>query len=152
MRSLSGATSFSTYRADWAELHKWRIRNLLLFSIGPGFLTLIALGLLETLDTTTAWRIANGACAAYGVLVLWFAFASKADLSEDEQLQIRLGVFAIFTFLVTTASLTQVIAAAGLIPEYSPSTFYFGSVMILLVGVYQFFRAVLEGIMSNENE
>ena len=153
LAGFSGVVAvFSTYRSEWVELHRWRIRNLLLFSIGPGFLALIALGLLKILDETVAWRIATFTSAIYALIVFFFAFRSRAALSENERAQISTGAFMFFTLLLSVSSFAQVIAAVGLITEYSSSAFYFGLILILLIGIYQFFRAVLEGLRINSDQ
>ena len=153
LAGFSGVVAvFSTYRSDWVELHRWRIRNLLLFSIGPGFLALIALGLLKILDESVAWRMATLASALYTVFVFLIAFRSMDSLSRDERDQISGGAFLVFAVIVGGSSLTQIIAAIGLISEYAAATFYFGLVLILFIGTYQFFRAVLEGLRINSND
>ena len=135
LAGFSGVVAvFSTYRSDWVELHRWRIRNLLLFSIGPGFLALIALGLLKILDESVAWRMVCFASALYTVLVFLLAFRSRAALSRDERDQISGSAFLVFTVIVSASSLAQFITAIGLISEYSAATFYFGLVLILFVG------------------
>ena len=146
LAGFSGVIAVFTSRLPGrAELDRWRIRNLLLLSMGPAFISFAALALLDLASSEgEAWRLACLIQATFLVITLVVTFSKKTQLAQELQSQIRMPVM--YLVLISFSSLALLLATAGLgISGLNPSiVFYMGLVFILLVGAYQFFRAVLQ--------
>jgi hypothetical protein len=115
--------------------------------MGPAFLCFLAIALLKITDSEIyAWRIACIFQSLFIALLLVAISISERNLSETQRSQINRPIFRTVVVVFSLVSLVLFLTGAGIFQLPPFTTFYIGLVMILLVGVYQFFRAVLEGL------
>lgn len=130
-------------------LDRFRIRNLLLFSMGPAFLCFIAIALLEITSTENcAWRLACIFQSLFLLLIIAATLKAKGKLTEAQYSQINVPVMRAVLVVFSLVSVVLLLTGLGMIGLEAFVLFYVGLVVVLLVGVYQFFRAVLEGLQG----
>jgi len=129
------------------DLDRWRIRNLLLFSMGPAFLCFIAIALLEiTSSEVYAWRLACIIQSLFLALLIVIVLKTKGNLTEAQSSQINMPVMRAVLAIFPLISVVLFLTGLDILEFEAFLLFYVSLVLVLLAGVYQFFRAVLEGL------
>lgn len=127
-----------------ADIDRVRVQTLLLLGLTPAFIAFILTG-TETIVQSTglAARIASAVLAVLLAAFTIYLLKSRASLPKD---QVGLISSSVFIFMLTTTivnALIQAMAALGFFGPLAFTVVYFGLVLILFLGVLQFFRIIV---------
>ena len=152
LAGFSGVVGIFIHRSgQWIYVDRFRITNLLLMSLTPGFLSFISLGLLPIVDD--AIEISAAIFAVTIVLLLTFIPRARSKVPEDDRHLVGLQIFlpVLLTFVVILV--LQTLIAVSVIDSYEFTIYYYSLVLLLLLAVVQFSRRILaRPHVSSEHE
>lgn len=127
----------------WLLVDRFRITNLLVMSLTPGFLAFLTLGLFQVSSQLAATRISAGVFAATIAILLFFIPRARARIPERDQYLVGLRVFIPMSSAFAIVLVVQALVAAGVISSHIFTLYYYSLVVLLLLAVVQFARLIL---------
>ena len=135
------------------SVEKFRLINLILTSIGPAFLSFLAIILERLLRGSDAAALSSCALlASYMVMLTLRAFLARKRFSSSEMAQVNPKFFLAMFVLGTSNLCLQVVAAFGVFGSHTFTVFYIGLVALLAMGVSQFVISIMGGFGATESE
>ncbi|TNF84859.1 MAG: hypothetical protein EP301_10715 [Gammaproteobacteria bacterium] len=142
LAGFSGVVGIFIHRSgQWIYVDRYRVTNLLLMSLTPGFLAFITLGLLSI--TEDAVRISATLFASTIFLLLTFIPRARSKVSARDQHLVGLHIFVPMSASFAVILILQSLIAAAVIDRYEFTIYYYSLVMMLLLAVVQFARLIL---------
>ena len=125
----------------WLYVDQFRITNLLLMSLTPGFLSFFTLGLVQI--SPHAVRISAAVFATLLALLLVVISRSRAKIPERDQHLVGFRIFIPMSSTFVIIMVTQALVAISVITSYEFIIYYYCLVVMLLLAVVQFARLIL---------
>ena len=127
----------------WLEVDRFRITNLLVMSLTPGFLAFLTLGLIQVMDQDSAIRVSAAVFALTIVVLLIVLPRARTKVPEQDQHLVGLHIFVPMSATFVLALVTQSLVAFKAITSGTFTAYYFSLVVMLLLAVFQFARLIL---------
>ena len=142
LAGFSGVVGIFIHRSgQWIYVDRFRVTNLLLMSLTPGFLSFITLGLLPIREN--AIQISAALFAATIVLLLTFIPRARARVPASDRPLVGLHIFIPMSLTFVVILILQILIASSVIDEYEFTIYYYSLVVMLLLAVVQFARLIL---------
>ena len=132
---------FINRSGQWIYVDRFRVTNLLLMSLTPGFLSFISLGLLPIVDG--AIEISAAIFATTIVLLLTFIPRARSRVPEIDRPLVGLRIFVPMSLTFVVLLILQTLIAVSVIDSYEFTVYYYSLVVMLLLAVIQFARLIL---------
>lgn len=151
LAGFSGVVAvFSGRSHSRIQLELFRLRNLLFGSLIPAVLCFVALGIHRAVPSESlAWKLSLSVSIVFLGGFVAHAIWSRYSMPEEQQQLLQPTAFLIAAAALVVAILVQLGAIAGLLDVDQFDVFYLGLMVILLIAMYQFVRAVLDGVRLN---
>ena len=144
LAGFSGVVGIFLRRSgDWAYVDRFRLTNLLIMSLMPGFLAFFALGLLQTLTPQHSMQVAAAAFVASVALTLIFIPRARSRVPEEDKHLVGLTIFVPMSATFAAILLLQALVALSVIEKHAFLVYYFSLVVVLFLAVVQFARIIL---------
>jgi hypothetical protein len=142
LAGFSGLVGVFMHRSgQWIYVDKFRITNLLLMSLTPGFLAFISLGLLSI--TSNAIEISGAIFAFTVALLLIFIPRARFKVPERDRHLVGPPIFIPMSLTFTVVMITQALVALSVIDSYEFTVYYYSLVGMLILAAVQFARLIL---------
>ena len=142
LAGFSGVVGIFIHRSgQWIYVDRFRITNLLLMSLTPGFLSFVTLGLLSITESAIQISAAMFACVI--VLLLIFIPRARSKVPASDRSLVGLHIFVPISLTFAVVLLLQILVAASVIDSYRFTVYYYSLVVMLLLAVVQFARLIL---------
>ena len=127
----------------WLIVDRFRINNLLVMSLTPGFLAFFTMGLIQTIPESLAIRLSAAVFAIAVFLTLVFIPRARKRVPDHHQHLVGLHIFVPMSTTFFLILVTQALIAIGVITNYIFTIYYYALVVMLLLAVFQFVRLIL---------
>ena len=142
LAGFSGVVGIFINRSgQWIHVDRFRVTNLLVMSLTPGFLSFVTLGLLPI--TESAIQISSAIFAAVIALILIIIPRARTKVPARDQSLVGLHIFVPMSATFLVVLILQLLVAAAVINSYEFTIYYYSLVVILLLAVVQFARLIL---------
>lgn len=142
LAGFSGLVGAFMHRSGkWLYVDQFRITNLLLMSLTPGFLAFLTLGLIQVSDS--AIELSAVAFATALALLLILIPRARAKVPARDQHLVGLHIFIPIASTFGVLLVVQTLLAISVISSNAFIIYYFSLVVMLLLAVVQFARLIL---------
>jgi len=142
LAGFSGVVGVFIHRSgQWIYVDQFRVTNLLLMSLTPGFLSFISLGLIPI--SSRAIEISAGIFAATIALLLTFIPRARSKVPKHDQYLVGARIFLPMSLTFVVIFIMQALVAISVIDRYEFTIYYYSLVLMLLLAVVQFARLIL---------
>ena len=142
LAGFSGVVGIFIHRSgQWLYVDRFRINNLLIMSLTPGFLAFLSLGLLQIADR--AVEISAAAFALCIFLLLVFIPRARLKVPEVDRPLVGLQIFLPMSLTYAVMLVLQILIATSVIDRFEFTIYYYCLVIMLLLAVIQFARLIL---------
>ena len=142
LAGFSGVVGAFIHRSgDWLFVDRFRLTNLLLMSLTPGFLSFFSLGLLNY--SSQAIQIS---AAVFGLTLASFLFfipRARSKVPKEHQYLVGLRIFVPMSSTFAVLIFTQALIALSITGDHAFIAYYYSLVVLLLLAVFQFARLIL---------
>ncbi|MGK0223075.1 MAG: hypothetical protein ACI9ON_002318 [Limisphaerales bacterium] len=142
LAGFSGVVGIFIHRSGkWIYVDRFRILNLLIMSLTPGFLSFVSLGLLQT--TSNAIEISAAIFAATLAILMFFISRARSKVPAADKHLVGLQIFVpmLSTFIIVMV--LQTLVAFSVIDSHEFIVYYYSLVAMLFLAVVQFARLIL---------
>ncbi len=142
LAGFSGVVGIFIHRSrQWIYVDRFRVTNLLLMSLTPGFLSFFTLGLLPISES--AIQISAAIFASIIVLLLTIIPRARSRVPAVDQPLVGLQIFVPMSMTFVAVLIVQILIAVSVIDRYAFTSYYYSLVALLLLAVVQFARLIL---------
>ena len=142
MAGFSGLVGvFMNRSGRWAYVDQFRIVNLLLMSLTPGFMAFITLGLLPVSEH--AVEFSAGLFFLIVAAQLFFIPRSRKKVPAEHQHIVGLQIFVPMSSCYVIIMTLQLLVALSVIDAYEFTIYYYCLILSFLMAAFQFARLIL---------
>ena len=156
LAGFSGVIGIFIHRSGhWAHVDRFRITNLLVMSLTPGFLAFFTLGLLQVAQADIAVRISSGVYTLTLFSLLIFLPRDRARVPDQDKHLVGSHIFFPMAGTFAAIMVTQALVTISVLDRHTFTIYYYSLVVMLLLAVVQFIRLIVarpsEGVGSDDD-
>jgi|GEM_PF-2031908 len=142
LAGFSGVVGIFIHRSGtWIYVDRFRILNLLLMSLTPGFLSFISLGLVQI--TSKAIEVSAAISAATLAILVFFISRARSKVPAVDKHLVGLHIYVPMLSIFIIVMVLQALIAISVIDSHEFIVYYYSLVAILFLAVVQFARLIL---------